>query len=139
MTVRRANGRKLNILYALIASIVLYVVWVLLTPEMIAYQAGGVLKVTCTTAMRETFYRSKKTTWEKSWVRRAHSLGIRKMDPEQYEFTISEPCTMKTCSCEAETVFQLITPWIWLDQIIDIEPRTTTHRKSTSVDYRAEY
>jgi hypothetical protein len=138
---RRANGRRLNIVYTLIGVIGLYVGWVLLTPEITAYEVGGILKVACNNYIRENAYRSDETTWHKQFLRRVRSAGVKGVNEDQYEFELSERCSLrKGCSCDAEMVFELVTPWPVLGDYVDaFQPRHTVHRKKIHVDYRVNY
>jgi hypothetical protein len=135
---RRARGRNLNLLFTLLGVIAAYVGWRLISPEIAAYEIKGTMKVVCNEYMRNVFYNEKPQTWEKKWSRRVRSLGI-PMNKNQYRFKVLDGCNTKKCSCDAEAVFQLKTPWVGLDQFFDIPPRVTTHRNKLHVDYRAVY
>lgn len=137
-TRRRARGQKINLAIFFLVVVVGYVVWRLTAPEIIAYQVTGIMKVVCNEYMRQTFFNHPKA-WERTWQSRVRKIGISQMGKQQYKFTVSDPCTGKQCSCDAEAVFELTTPWVFLEDFIDIKPRRTVHRKKQHVDYRAYY
>lgn len=136
-----AAGKKLNYLLALLATTAAYVAFVMLSPQITAYELGGAIKPVCVTRMNDAMYEysDNSLNWEKDWKSRYRRLAIPLRD-DQWRFTVSSPCHPKQgCTCTGEAVFELETPWFLLADFFDIPPYKSTHHVKRDVDYKTHY
>jgi hypothetical protein len=133
-----ARGRTINLLLFLAIVAGAYVGYVTLQPWVQGYELKAIQKVVCTQYMRETIFRSRRAEWQKTWVHRMNRIGLN-LQEHQYQFNLSDPCTRKRCSCQAEAVFEGSSNWIILEDFTDIEPFRQVRRVKVDTPYRANY
>ncbi len=136
----RARGRNLSLALLFFAIVAAYVAWIMLTPRLVAYEMKTALKQVCITKMREHMWQiaEKDLTWPREWERRHRSI-VGQLQRNQWEFTLSNGCHAKNCSCVGEVIFERETPWEIVGDFVDLKPYKTTHRTKVDVEYRAHY
>lgn len=138
----RARGAWKNLIVFLLLFGAGYVGYVLLTPRLTAYEAKAAVRAACNEHMRLHFWQSGpdgRRRWEEDFLSRMRRLGIQ-LEPDQYQFENSNPCTKSNCSCKGVVAFALETPWPWLqDYVEQVKPYRSIHRIEVEVPYRSDW
>lgn len=137
-----AAGKKLNYALGFLAVIVLYVGYVLLTPRLTAYELKTAMRPICVTYMGAVMAKGmssdRSLDWQRDFEARYRRLEI-PLREDQWAFTASNPCTRQVCSCTAEAVFELATPWLYLEDFVEVAPYKSTHHVKVDVDWKSHY
>lgn len=140
-----AAGQKTSIAIFLIVVSLGYVGWILLTPRLTAYSLEAAIPPVCRSYMTWHFQgrieptrADRSVDWERDWADRYRRIGVN-LRKDQYDFRISPTCTKTNCVCTGEAVFELSTPWAFLEDFFDIEPYKSTHHVIKHVEWRSTY